>query len=387
MTDDQLIELTKKLIAIQSTGDNSAGLREAYNFVADMLRSSGKDITIEAFESGGKPSFIAYKGAKRPERFKIIFSVHVDVVPGKSHQYKAKIADGKLYGRGANDEKAACVILAELFCEYVDKVPYALGFQVVTDEESGGYNGARHQIKQGVRADFVVCAECGRRSDVHEIANEAKGAVFMDVSFAGNAAHAAYPWRGDNAATKAAAFINALHRQFPSPNEDSPETTFTVTSISAHGGAMTRIPDSATVGLDIRYAPEDANFKNRATLTALFKKIDPSAEPSILIFDSPLYSSPDNPLLQALKASAEKIEGAAFSFVRRNGSSDGRHFGKVGDQACEFGLAGEDQHGEHEHVTLEAFSYFRKTMRHFLQTTIDIKTASGKPASKTKIKA
>lgn len=386
MTDNQLIELTKKLIAIESTVDNLTGLRRAYDFVVAMLRNSGKDITIEEFESNGKPSFIAYKGLVRPANFCIIFSLHVDVVPGQQHQYKPQIKDGKLYGRGVYDEKGACVILADLFCEFVDKVPYALGFQLVTDEEQGGQNGARYQIeKHGVRGDFVICAECGRRTDVREIANEAKGIVIADIVFKGNSAHGAYPWRGDNAATKAANFISALHQRFPSPSEESSETTFTVTSMSASGGSHTRIPDAAMVRLDIRYAPNDSNFDNRDNLKALIKEIDPNAELSILVFDSPLYSDPKNPLLLALKASAEEVEGAPFSFVRRHATSDGRHFGDVGDQACEFGIAGEDQHGDNEHVTLKAFSNYRNTMRHFLEQTIQTQTTTVKAQKTAKV--
>ena len=373
MTDKQLIEHTKQLVAIESTADNPQGLREAYEFVVNLVCAGGKDITIEEFESNGKPSFIAYKGKRRPAKFGIILNAHLDVVPGKPEQYKAKIKDGKLYGRGVYDEKAACVILADLFCEFVDKVPYALGFQVVTDEEIGGENGVLLQIKHGVRGDFIICAECGRRTNTHEIANEAKGIVIADISFKGNAAHGAYPWQGDNAAPKAASFINALHQRFPSPSVASDETTFTVTSMSASGGSHTRTPDFATVRLDIRYAPDDSNFDNRDNLHALIKDIDPNAELSILLFDSPLYSSPDNPLLQLLKASAETIEGAPFSFVRRHATSDGRHYGDVGDQACEFGIAGENQHGDHEYITLEAFNNYRKTIRHFLTKTTETK--------------
>lgn len=371
MTDNQLIELSKKLIAIESTMDNHDGLREAYTFMIKMLQDSGKDITIEEFECNGKLSFLAYKGKQRPANFRIILSGHLDVVPGKPHQYKAEVKNGKLYGRGSYDEKAACVVLADLFCEFVDEVPYALGLQIVTDEELGGHNGARYQIQQGVRGDFVICAECGRRTDVHEIANEAKGIVIADVIFKGNAAHGAYPWRGDNAAPKAARFINALHERFPMPIEESDATTFTVTSMSASGGSHTRIPDAASVRLDIRYAPDDPNFRSRSHFAALIEEFDPNAELDILVFDSPLYSSPENPLLQALKSSAEVVERAPFSFVRRHATSDGRHFGDVGDQACEFGIAGENQHGDDEHITLKAFSNYRKTMRHFLNTTIE----------------
>lgn len=372
MTDNQLIELSKQLIAIESTVDNIEGLHEAYDFMVDMVRASGKDITIEQFKSGGRPSFIAYRGKHRPDNFRIILNAHLDVVPGQKHQYKAEVKDGKLYGRGTYDEKAAGVILADLFCEFVDKVPYALALQVVTDEESGGQHGVQYQIKHGVRGDFIICAECGRRSNVHEIANEAKGIVVAEIGFRGNAAHGAYPWRGDNAALKATKFALALHDRFPAPVEETSETTITVTSLSASGGSHTRIPDFATIKLDARYVPGDPNFRTKKHFAALMEEIDPNAEiVAFHTFSAPLYTDPNNPLLLSLKASAEKIEKAKFTFVRRHATSDGRHYGDVGDQACEFGIAGEDQHGDNEHITLEAFSNYRKTMRDFLTTTIE----------------
>ncbi|MGH7157487.1 MAG: M20 family metallopeptidase [Candidatus Saccharimonadales bacterium] len=371
MTDDQLIELSKKLIAIESTVDNLDGLREAYDFMVKMLRSSGKDITIEEFESGGKPSLLAYRGKTRPANFRVILNGHLDVVPGQPSQYKAVVKDGKLYGRGSHDEKAACVVLADVFCEFIDKVPYALGLQLVTDEESSGYHGTRLQIEDGVRADFVICAECGRKTDVHEIANEAKGIVVAEIGFRGVATHSAYPWRGDSAALKATQFVHALHDRFPWPAEETSHTTITVTSISSTGGSLTRVPDYALVKVDARYIPGDPNFRSRKHFAALIEKIDANAELSIYDFSSPLYTSKDNPLLLALKASAEKVEDAPFRFVRRHATSDGRWYGDVGNQACEFGIAGEDQHGDNEHITLKAFSDFRKTLQDFLTKTIE----------------
>jgi acetylornithine deacetylase/succinyl-diaminopimelate desuccinylase-like protein len=74
--------------------------------------------------------------------------------------------------------------------------------------------------------------------------------------------------------------------------------------------------------------------------------------------------------LLELKAAAETVESAPFSFVRRHATSDGRFYGAFGDQACEFGIAGEDQHGDNEHITLEAFRNYLETMRIFLEKTV-----------------
>jgi succinyl-diaminopimelate desuccinylase len=371
MTTQQLINQTKKLIAIPSTADNPAALREALDLMVKSVLDSGKEITIEQFESGGKPSFLAYRGKQRPDNFRVILNGHLDVVPGKPEQYNARVTDGKLYGRGAYDMKAAGVILADAFCEFVDKVPYALGLQIVTDEESSGIHGTKYQIKNGVRGDFVICGECGRAPERYEIANEAKGIAIIELGFSGRSSHAAYPWRADNAASKASRFVQALHGRFPEPKAEAEHTTITVTAIEATGEANTKTADYATVKLDARYVANDPNFRSKRHVAALIEEIDPNARVvAFQDFSSPLYTSPDNPLLLSLKASAEKVEGTAFSFARRHATSDGRFYGDVGDQACEFGIAGENQHAQNEYITLKAFGDYRATIRDFLTTTI-----------------
>jgi succinyl-diaminopimelate desuccinylase len=290
-------------------------------------------------------------------------------VPGKSYQYEAHTEGGKLYGRGVYDMKAAAVVLADTFCEFVDKVPYALGLQLVTDEESGGKHGTLYQLQQGVRSDFVICGECGRSTSAHEIANEAKGIIIAEIGFHGRSTHGAYPWKGINAALMATRFIHKLYEQYPNPDTAVPTFTITVTSITATSDAHTKTPDEATVKLDVRYAAEDSQFHNEQKFTAFIKQFDPDAEVlKFHDFSSPLLSDSDNPLLLKLKASAEKIEGAPFSLVTRHATSDGRFYGDLGNQACEFGIAGEFQHGDNEYIPIKAFSDYRATMRDFLST-------------------
>jgi succinyl-diaminopimelate desuccinylase len=330
---EDLLQATKQLVAIPSTAHDHAALRQALDFMAAMIWNAAPDVTIERFESNGIPSLLAYRaGQQRPANFHIMLNGHLDVVPGRPEQYNAVIKDGKLYGRGVYDMKAACVVMADVFCEYVNKVPYALGLQMVTDEENAGKDGTLHQIQQGVRADFVISGECGRAVDTYEIANEAKGLVIADIAFSGTAAHSAYPWKGDNAILKALRFVDVLHKRYPIPTVASNESLISVTAISADSGADSKLPDYATVTLAIRYVAGDPSFKNMRQFTALIKALDPEAKiVHVKDFTSPIYTSPDSPLLLALKASAERVEGAAFTFVRRHGTGDGRFYGAVGD--------------------------------------------------------
>lgn len=369
MTNQELIEQAKKLIAIPSSEDNPNALRAAYDFMVEFVRKNNPKVTIEKFESNGIHSFLAYKGAKRPEKFHLLLNGHVDVIAGKPEQYEPTIKDGKLYGRGSHDMKAACVILAQLFCDYVDKVPFELGLEIVTDEEPGGHNGVQHHIKQGLRADFVICGEAGRSTNKHEIANECKGVVFADVEFTGKSAHGAYPWRGENAAIQASHFAKKLHDIHPTPEEEWHDTTVTVTGISSTSGVHNKVPDHALVKIDIRFTAEDARFKTKDDVIKFISDIDPNAKlTKFHVFLSPMYADPNGEFMRSLKQAAENVEGQPFNFVRRHGGSDGMQFTAIGGQACEFGIAGENHHGDNEYITLEAFDNYVATMRQFLDS-------------------
>jgi succinyl-diaminopimelate desuccinylase len=367
MKTDQLLETIKQLVAIESTAGNPAGLQEAYNFMIDFLLGRDKQLTIERFERNGKPSLLAYRGATRPEKFHLILNGHLDVVPGKSEQYQARLEDGKLYGRGVYDMKAAVIAMADAFCEYVDKVPFALGLQLVTDEESSGKHGTLYQLEEGVRSDFVICGECGRASDKHEIANAAKGIAIVEVTLKGRSSHGAYPWKGDNAAMRAHDFITALQERYPVPAEETAASTISVISVRTNSDAHTKTPDQAVVKLDARYTPHDPDLSTLERFEAFIHQLDPEATIShVHDFSSPLYTDPTYPQLLALKAAAEAVEGAPFNLVQRNATSDGRHYGDVGNQACEFGIAGENQHADNECITIEALEQFRATLKRFL---------------------
>src|SRR5580700_11157243 len=157
-TTQEIIQRTKQLVAIPSTQDNPTALQEAVKFVTRLVALQ-PDVTIEGFERNGKPSFLAYRGHKRPETFDILLNAHVDVVPSAPSKFKAIEKDGRLYGRGVLDMKGTAMVLTDLFCEMVNKVPYALGLEIVSDEEIGGHNGTALHIEEGLRSKFVVMGE------------------------------------------------------------------------------------------------------------------------------------------------------------------------------------------------------------------------------------
>ncbi len=367
---DELLQKIEELVAIESIADKPTELQAALDYVEHFVRSRVPDITVEHFESSGKPSFLAYRGSIRPNRFRIILNGHVDVVPGGPEQFKMQRTGDTLSGRGVYDMKAATLVLAEQFCDFVEQTPLDLGLQIVTDEESSGHYGTLHQIEQGVRADLVICGDCGRLPGNNTIANQAKGVVIVKLTLKGQSGHGAYPWRSKNAALLAANFATQLQKYYPQPTEATDRTTITITKLQAVSGGVSKVPDEAVITLDCRYAADDLNFVDKARFLELLADIDPAATVTEFVtFSAPMLARIDNPLLQQLKTAAETIEEQPFSFTTNNGTGDGRFYTAVDCDACEFGIPGEGQHSENELISIAALNTYREIMKLFLEQT------------------
>jgi succinyl-diaminopimelate desuccinylase len=368
MNTKQIIETTKQLIRIPSTYDNPEALQTAVNFLAKIVAAC-PDVTIERFERNGKPSFLAYRGPVRPATFDILLNGHVDVVPGPEHLFKPVEKDGKLYGRGALDMKGTSAVLTDVFCKLVHEVPYALGLQIVSDEEIGGYDGVRLHINEGVRAKFVIMGEYA--NDKHTIYNAARGLCWAEIKFKGKAAHGGHLWNGTNAVLKAGDFAGAILKRYPTPDKETWTTTASIANLSTPNDAYNKVPDSAILKIDFRFTQEDPVFQSRESLEAFIASIDPEAELlDLATFEPAVKVEELNPYVQGLSAAMREVTGKKPQYLGRPASSDGRHFALVNNDIVEFGLYGKNPHSEDEWVDLASFGEYHKTLTAFLHNPV-----------------
>ncbi|HSW65737.1 MAG TPA: M20/M25/M40 family metallo-hydrolase [Bacillota bacterium] len=368
MTSQQIIELTKQLIAIPSTSDNPLALNQAVEFVANLV-ADVPGVTVERFHRGGKPSFLAYRGKLRPEKFDILLNGHVDVVPAPAGQFKAYEKDGKLFGRGALDMKGTALALTAAFTELINEVPYNLGLQIVSDEEVGGYDGVRLQIDDGVRAEFVVMGEYA--NDRNTIYNAARGLAWAEIAFKGKSAHGGHLWHGTNAVIKAGNFAGAILNHYPTPDKETWTTTASIANLSTPNDTYNKVPDSAVLKIDFRFTQEDPVFESRASLEAFIKSIDPDASlVNLATFEPAVNVEELNPYVQGLSSALRKITRKKPRFLGRPAGSDGRHYALIKNDIVEFGLFGAGSHSDHEYVELASFEEYLTVMRAFLRQPI-----------------
>lgn len=351
---DKIISLSEEFISIKSIPENPAELKRVLNRALDELDS----FTIEKFEREGSHSALIFTGKSRPEKFKVILNGHLDVVPGKDFQYTPKVDGDKLYGVGALDMKSnlACMIYA--FKEVASQVNYPLGLQIVTDEELGGFNGTQYQVEQGVRSDFVIAGETTNFDIVHE----AKGILWLRISCTGKTAHGAYPWNGDNAVTKMSRFLTLLEREFPNPDHNQWKTTINVSNIKSSNTSFNKIPDDCEVWLDIRYIPEDEDV-----IVEMLKKLLPKDfSMNIDVKEPSTFVDPHNPYIQKLIGITREVADNESTTYGANGSSDVRHYARVGGHGIEFGPIGGGIGSDHEWTSIAGLESYYMVLKKFL---------------------
>ncbi|MBI4117834.1 MAG: M20/M25/M40 family metallo-hydrolase [Parcubacteria group bacterium] len=351
-----ILSLSKQFISIRSTAANPKEREQILTLALSHLTG----YTAETFERNGVKSALIYNFTKRPKKFRLLLNGHLDVIPAKEHQFTPKIENDRLYGAGSMDMKANAACLIEAFAMTAHQVSYPLALQLVTDEEIGGFDGTKYQVEQGVSADFVIAGEPTNFDIVHM----AKGILQLKISAAGKTAHGAYPWRGENAVWKMKKVLDILQKKFPIPKKEVWETTLNLSSIESSNRTFNKIPDDCTVWLDVRFVPEDAKH--------ILKDIKSLLPEGFSVFvntdEAALMTPKDTPDIQTLKKITERIFGDAIKLRGANGSSDARHYSKVGCRGIEFGPIGGGIGSDEEWVDIPSLETYCKILKEFVMT-------------------
>jgi acetylornithine deacetylase len=121
---------------------------------------------------------------------KLMFNAHTDVVPaseGMTHAWLPKVEDGRIYGRGACDDKGQ-VALFYLVMRTLDSLGVKLKGDIVAhlvNEEEIGGNGSLAMARTGEKADCCIVLE----PTENRLLTSVRGAVWFRIDFKGVAGH------------------------------------------------------------------------------------------------------------------------------------------------------------------------------------------------------
>jgi len=353
---EELVQLTKDLVAIPSVSDDAAGRTAVIDFITRYCQNL-PGVQLVRHESNGFPSLVVAFDDQPAKA--LVLNAHVDVVPGRSEQFEPFERDGRIYGRGTQDMKgaaAAMLVLLKTLAEQGERPNVA--WQFVTDEEIGGEDGVAHLLRQGYTADFFIA---GEPTDLR-IVNRAKGILWINVQQSGNPAHGSRPWDGDNPLVPIADGLRKLLERYPIPATEIWRTTVTPSALHS-GDAHNRVPVDALLKLDIRRVPDES----ADDILRFVQECFPAAHIDASHCGSALETQPEDQHVSKLAQAIEAVTNDRVQFYGEHFGSDARFYSEVGVPAVCFGPVGAGLHSHEEWVDIGSLEIFYQVLQQLVQ--------------------
>ena len=182
---------------------------------------------------------------------------HTDTVPEQDNG-TASISGERICGLGASDMKAGLAVMVHLLeAREIVAGPYDV-VGIFYDKEEGpsadnGLEDVLDAVPWLADAAFSIVLE---PTDLN-LELGCNGAMNADIVFNGHAAHSARPWLGENAVTKAGAWLAGMHDRRPEPVEIAGLEYLEVFSVTKASGGIANnvLPARFTINLNYRFPP------------------------------------------------------------------------------------------------------------------------------------
>lgn len=309
---------------------------------------------------------------------------HYDTVPVDPDNWTVdpfggNIKDGRLYGRGATDEKSqiAAITLASIALSDASLLPVESNIVIICepDEETDGKAGAKFVTESGsIQPDYLI-----GQGTLDGIWNAGLGGNIFEITIQGKASHAGIdPNNEYNPISGLQEILSQLYTNFDkieskrSPIEGIGSPTHSITMI--HGGnELSVIPERLSITVDQRVPP---GFSTKSLAAECLEGIGslaslPSLEINTELLDQfePYYNSPDSPHVKVLQQNASEILNKEINVggTRRRGSPiqnvpawpyrppKTHYYESIGTKSVNFGpgRGGTGVHGGDEFVELK----------------------------------
>ncbi len=275
----ELIQLMKNLVSFKAIGplNNGEGESDKAEFIQGYCKAIGfteiEDYPAadHSVKGGLRPNIIARVPGKNRKKTIWIMG-HLDVVPEgdlskwETDPYMASVKDGKIFGRGTEDNNQALVsalIMTKSFLEEGISPEYDIALLFVADEETGSKYGLSFMVENHRNLfsedDFYIVPDAGE-PDGSMIEVAEKSILWVKFKTIGVQVHASLPSKGINAFKASANLIVALdhlNKIFNGKNDifDPPESTFVPTKKTANVPNINTLPGEDVFYMDCRILP------------------------------------------------------------------------------------------------------------------------------------
>ncbi len=325
-----------------------------------------------------RPNIIGYIGKGKPE---LLVSCHSDTVPAgdgwKTNPFKAVIKNGRIYGRGALDDKgplAGLLVAAKEINKFENKLKGTFLVCIPSDEERGSKFGLKYLVnKNYIKPDFAIMPD--NAGSMKRISIAEKGVLWLELNSKGKIAHGSRPEDGVNAISNLIEVLNLIKRYKMRSKSHKLLTKPTINLGQFQGGnAPNMVPSSAEAILDIRFLPSQNPkqiLKDVKSLIEKAKKKNKTMNINIKIIENAPATevNENNKLVQTIKEVTKKTLGFEPEIVGDSGASDAKYLIKKGIPAIGFSLGeGKMFHVVNESVKIKELTDFSIVLSEIVKT-------------------
>jgi len=352
---DAMIALLAALVAIPSENPPARVCLPCVDLLAGAIASLGLECRRIDIPSPADAPRAAIQASSGPPGATLYFHGHYDVVPASvPGQFDPRVEGDALFGRGSSDMKSGLVAMI-----YAAKAVAAagvtrrarIGLTIVPDEETGGAFGSAALDAMGeLAADAVGMLLPEPTSGV--VWNANRGAISLEVTVKGRAAHVGLAHLGVNAFEGAVAIVNRL---LALKARVHPSILLVGGRVEA-GSNFNVVPDTCRFTIDRRIDPgEDLSVEKRRLMDLLDEARADGIDLDTRVLQegrasaSPLHS----PLGEALAQSIAEVTGRPAVFEMCPGLLETRFYAQRGVPSFAYGpgiLA--VSHGPKEYVRI-----------------------------------
>lgn len=205
-------KLTSDMIKIPSYSFMENQEQEIAQYIYDVFQLEGIESELVEIKPGRYNVYGRIAGGGKGRS--LMLSGHIDTVPAydMADAFSGRIAEGKIYGRGACDMKgpvAAMMAVLIAFRRAGITLPGDVVFAGLADEEEQG-RGVEYLVNNGPICEGTIM---GEPTDM-KIAIGHKGLEWIDVKVKGHKVHGGDKEHGINAIEMAARFINRIYEEY-----------------------------------------------------------------------------------------------------------------------------------------------------------------------------
>lgn len=304
---------------------------------------------------------------------RVWFMTHLDVVPPgelakwETDPWKVVEKDGKLYGRGVEDNQqglVASVFASLAFLKTGIQPEYTVKLLFVADEEVGSAYGIQYLLREHnlFRPSDIIVIPDGGDADGSTIEVAEKNLLWLRITTKGKQTHGSRPDQGANAhlaGCDLALRLNALEKHFNhrDPLFEPDRSTFQPTKKEANVPNINTIPGDDVFFMDCRILPCYSLEMVRKEIEKCAREVELIHGVSITWTEEQAVESRstpvDSPVVTHLSAAISTVYGVKARPIGIGGGTVGAYLRNAGFDAVVWSRMDETAHQPNEYCLLK----------------------------------